>query len=120
MQFQALPVVGDPDRYLVTRAGRVIGRFALRGFQAHGAAARLPGPHGVIHDLVIEGGRIEAELVLAAIAHRSLARLYGSVFFTAGDHAVLRTLGIDNATNLPNVIGVFEPGRAENLARFAA
>jgi len=120
MQFQALPVVGDPDRYLVMRAGRIIGRFALRGFRAHGAAARLPGPHGVVHEVAFMGGRSEAELVLAAIAQRSLARLYGCVFFTAGDRAVLHTLGIENAANLPDVIGVFEPGRAENLARFAA
>lgn len=140
--FRSLPDPGDPDRFAVVLGDVEIGRFALRGLLDHGtgrklAAAiggprqiRFPGPHGIVHDVAIGCDRelAHVEAVFVAIARRSLARLYGAVFFCGGargDAGVLRALGVElpaelATTDLAPVIGVFEPARASNLARLRA
>lgn len=138
---RSLPAGDDPAAFVVVHGGGAVGRFALRGIHDHVAGRRLaaaiggprqlrfPGPHGLVHDVVIDGAATaHAEAVLAAIAHRALGRLYGAVFFCAQDRGlagVLRTLGVElppelAATGIAPVIGVYEPGRAENLARLRA
>jgi hypothetical protein len=140
--FRSLPDPRDPDRVAVVLGDVEVGRFALRGLLDHGAGrklaaaiggprqARFPGPHGIVHDVTIACDRelAHVEAVFAAIARRSLARLYGAVFFCGGDLrqlGVLRALGVElpaelAATDLAPVIGVFEPARVENLARLRA
>lgn len=155
--FRSLPAPDDADRFAVLKGDVEVGRFALRGLYDHVAGRRLaaaiggprqlrfPGPHGIVHDVSIACDRelAHVEAVFAAIAHRSLARLYGAVFFCgkAPCHrsdrdrsccghdrcqaGVLRAMGIElpaelAATDLAPVIGVFEPARVENLARLRA
>jgi hypothetical protein len=131
---QTLPA--DRDAFVVVRDGRAIGRFALCALDAHAAGRRLaavlggprrvrfPGPHGLAHDLAIDPADGADALVLAAIARRSLARLYGAVFVCADASAAarLRPLGVELPAALAQaaiapVIGVYEPARADNLAR---
>ena len=133
--FRSLPLDGDPDRFAVVLGDVEVGRFALRGLHDHGAGRRLaaaiggprqvrfPGPHGIVHDVVVPC-EAHVDAVVAAIAHRSLARLYGAVFFCGGDHrhgGVLRALGGELPPELAGLaLGVFEPARVDNLARLRA
>jgi hypothetical protein len=129
----------DPDAFAVTRGDRLVGVFALRGLNDHARGRRLasmiggprqtrfPGPHGLVHALALADGldHPELEAVFAAIARRSLARMYGTIFFCGVDRGVglaLRALGVElpadlAAIGIAPVIGAYQPARAENLAR---
>jgi hypothetical protein len=119
--------------------GGVLGHFTLCGLREHAigrriAAAiggprqvRFPGPHGLVHGVALTSARPdEIDALLAAITRRALARMYTTVFF-AGDRAtaaLLRAAGVGAPADLarisPLVIGAYEPGRAEHLARVRA
>jgi hypothetical protein len=116
-----------------------VGGFAVGGLRYQGGGgrigwgiggprqARFPGPHGLVHALAVaDRAALPAlEGVLAAIARRSLARMYGTIFFCDGDRGLLRALGVElpadlAAAGLAPVVGVYQPARADNLARLSA
>jgi hypothetical protein len=131
----------DPDAFAVHDGGRLIGAFALRGLNDHALGRRLasyiggprqlrfPGPHGFVHALALADGfdLPQVERVFAAIARRSLARMYGTIFFCGAERrvaGVLRKLGVEMpadlaATGIAPVIGAYQPARPENLARLS-
>ncbi len=136
--FHELPT-HDPDTFAVFDGDRAVGRFALRGLHDHGAGRRLVaaiggprqtrflGPLGLVDALTLPDDTDLAQVqgVFAAVARRSLARLYGTVFFCTEDRrvaGVLRALGVDlpadlAATGIAPVIGAYQPARPDNLAR---
>jgi len=132
-------LVEGPDSFAVMRGDQVIGGFALSALRQHGVGRRIaaaiggprqvrfPGPHGIVHGLALRDfDRRWLEHVMAAIARRSLARMYGTIFFCASDRRssrVLRTLGVELPADLAGiapVVAAFQPGRADNLARLAS